>query len=166
MFLHKTLKFVSDANVLQITGLAHKYQVETLVLKCKRALNIWIDDCYNLAGVEYNLSQLKYLLNCLNILKLAVLYGLTEISTKCQNTISKFPAKFYVITQENFVEFAQKKWREGINGHNASFNKDGEYDEYFKQQADCFKRYKSLPHDVQQFIIIQRLNMFDDNKRK
>ena len=109
MFLHKTLTSVSDANVLQITGLAHKYQVETLDQKCKRALNIWIDDCYNLAGEEYNLSQLKYLLNCFNILKLAELYGFTEISTKCHNTISKFPAKFYVITQEKFVEFAQMK---------------------------------------------------------
>ena len=156
--------------MLNITGLAHKYQVDPLLAKCKSVLEDLLDDCYEKAGAGYNLKQLPYLLICFKILNIALLYDFTEICTKGKNVISKFPCLYFIITREGFSNAVKQKWidqdRYNRLRNQSEFNVDKEFDAVFKQQDACVNLFRSLPWEIQRFILVKRLVLCDDQTRK
>ena len=92
-----------------------------------------------------------------------MLYAFTSISNKAKNIIAKFPSEYYLADSDHFLNFVKRKQTVKPK---IKFNEKGEYDEYFNLQAECFKNYESLPHEVQQRILIVRLYLFDDQTRK
>jgi len=155
--------------VLNITGLAHKYQVNPLLEKCNIVLQDWLDDCYKEAGAGYDLKQLSYLINCFKILKIASLYDFTELCTNCKATISKFPSMYYCGTKDSFLNTVESRCRNtyGFNMPNAKkFNAEGEYDAFCQQRKDCVEQFRSLPPGIQKHILFKRVCLFDDQTRK
>jgi len=156
--------------VLNITGLAHKYQVDPLLEKCNIVLEDWLDDCYKEAGAGYDLKQLSYLINCFKIFKIALLYDFTELCTNCEATISKFPSMYYCGTTDSFLNTVESKCRNGFGsslGFNAKkFNAEGEYDAFCQQRMDCVEQFMSLSHEIQKHILFKRVCLFDDQTRK
>jgi len=154
---------VLESNVLEIIGLAHKYQVDPLLPKCKTMLDKWIDDCYNQAGPGYNLQQLSYLLICFKILKTGILYDFTELCNKCKNVISKFPTIYYYGTEDYFLRVVESKQRKISYPYSNNVKLD---DELLQQRDECAKQFMSLSLEIQRTILFTRVCLFDDLTRK
>ncbi|XP_060576797.1 uncharacterized protein LOC132734097 [Ruditapes philippinarum] len=142
-------KEVNKLNVLRIVPLAEEYQVTAIVTKCKAVMKSMLSKAENKGSGAHKDSQIEPLSECFNVLKSAVSFNFTDISTLAVKSIAKFGYCWYNdVDYDKFVIFTTYGGNKPDKG---------------EARKECQALFESLPLETRYNILSERLKQVNDN---